>query len=313
MKTLSCAATRRRLSAFYDGELSLRQQIVVEGHLRQCPACSAEAALMGELGDALRAGNSASEYHGVDLGALQATVLPRIKAERTTSLMRQVETLFDDMHLVWAAACGMAAVVVCGVLLFGLLRMLHVTTAQPHSLAALVETLSRSPVPPLTAEPLVLPRAYPEAVMPATVMNQQTAEDAVFALAATVTREGNLSDIEVLQPAVRAGEPTAQETRLVYNVVDAASTARFEPARKAGAPVSVNVVWVLTHTTVRGKARTFRTKAPQPSPELRPVGAAAPEPVPAARLLTSDDGEFPNLAMVAQTFRSASLSPVWRA
>ena len=40
-------------------------------------------------------------------------------------------------------------------------------------------------------------------------------------------------------------------------MLGAMSQARFEPARVAGLPVAVNMVWLVAHTTVRG------TKAPK--------------------------------------------------
>ena len=36
-------------------------------------------------------------------------------------------------------------------------------------------------------------------------------------------------------------------------MLDAAARARFEPAKSGGAPVAVNVVWLLSRTTVKGR------------------------------------------------------------
>lgn len=251
MKTLSCAVVRRRLSALRDGELTLHAQIVVEAHLKRCDACMAEADVIREVGDTLRAASAAAMDGCQDnLAALQAVVLPRITAERAASMAQRIEDLFEDMHLVWAAGSGVLAGVVCGLLAFG---MVQAAGAQPGSLAALVEVLAHEPVVPVP-EPLVLPRVYADAVMPATVMNQQGGDEAVSALAALVMRDGSLSDIELLQPDGRARATQDRQARLAFDLLDAASTARFEPARVAGSPVALNVVWVLTHTTVRGKA-----------------------------------------------------------
>lgn len=271
MKTLSCAATRRRLAAFCDGELSLDEQIAVEGHLTRCDACMAEARLIGELGDALRAlSATVIDRCEDDLVALQAAVLPRIKAERAASIVRQVDGLFEDMHLVWAAASGVIAMVVCAALVFGMVR---VVKTHPESLAALVDTLSREPVVPA---PLVLPRVSPDAVMPATAMNQQNGDDGVFALAAVVMQDGSLSKIEVLKADSASPARTAREERLAFDLLDAVSTARFEPGRMAGTPVPVNVVWLLTHTTVRGKFRGLRAKTTPANPASREIGRTPP-------------------------------------
>jgi len=288
MKNLSCAAVWRRLSAFCDGELRLDEQIAVEAHLKGCDACRREADQIGELGHTLRASaDSRDECPEAATAALQAAVLPRIKAERAASLPRQIEGLFEDLHLVaWAAGSVTVAMVICGLFLF---TLLYEARAQPDSLAALVDVLWSESSLRVAPEPIVLPHAHPDAVMPATVMNQQSGEDAVSALAAVVTEDGSLSDIELLQPeGTSAAVRSVRQTRLPFDhLLDAASTARFEPARLAGAPVSVNVVWVLTHTTVYGMGRGLRAKATPVVPLWRPVGAtAAPESGMLAKILS---------------------------
>ena len=40
MKALTCAATRRRLHAFHDHELDVRDQIAVAAHLEWCEECA---------------------------------------------------------------------------------------------------------------------------------------------------------------------------------------------------------------------------------------------------------------------------------
>jgi hypothetical protein len=39
----------------------------------------------------------------------------------------------------------------------------------------------------------------------------------------------------------------------VLSMLDAISRSRLEPARFGGSPVAVNLVWLLAHTTVKGK------------------------------------------------------------
>ena len=41
MKPLTCAAARRRLHAFHDGELPVADQIAVEAHIDRCDECAA--------------------------------------------------------------------------------------------------------------------------------------------------------------------------------------------------------------------------------------------------------------------------------
>ena len=63
MKPLSCIATRRRLSAYLDGELPVAGQVAVDGHLRNCRACADELAAMRGVGDMLRARSVAAAAH----------------------------------------------------------------------------------------------------------------------------------------------------------------------------------------------------------------------------------------------------------
>lgn len=66
-------------------------------------------------------------------------------------------------------------------------------------------------------------------------------------LTAVVTREGQLASLKVL----REGTPDEDLDRAISRLV---SDVRFVPARLAGAPVAVNVVWLLERTTVRGES-----------------------------------------------------------
>jgi hypothetical protein len=61
-----------------------------------------------------------------------------------------------------------------------------------------------------------------------------------------VTQEGRLSRAAL----VEAGGYHGIEAR---RLMDAVSTARFQPAHRDGAPVAVSLVWLLERTTVRGK------------------------------------------------------------
>ena len=66
MNRLSCVGSRRRLSAFHDGELPVTEQVAVDAHLRRCHACATELAGLREVGDALRAKASAAAIRHAD-------------------------------------------------------------------------------------------------------------------------------------------------------------------------------------------------------------------------------------------------------
>ena len=89
--------------------------------------------------------------------------------------------------------------------------------------------------------------------MPATVINRDDEEVAISAL---VTVDGYLEDVKLIGDRVegRRSLPTHAQLSELLNAV---ATARFEPARAAGAPVSQNVVWLVSHTTVRAPLRAY--------------------------------------------------------
>jgi hypothetical protein len=115
---------------------------------------------------------------------------------------------------------------------------------------------------------MLLPRSNPDALVQSGVMDR---EEAVFALAAVVTREGRVRNLELLTPDTTA---LPVEDREILELLGAASQARFEPARAGGAPVAVNLVWLVAHTTVRGKGDdawpVIHTPRPRVAPPILP-------------------------------------------
>jgi hypothetical protein len=100
-----------------------------------------------------------------------------------------------------------------------------------------------------------LPRANPEAVMPATVVNRDGDEEVAFA--ALVTEDGSLEELEYLGENSRGRRSPPATHEQLSQLLNAAATARFEPGRVAGLPTSFNVVWLVTHTTVRPPLRAY--------------------------------------------------------
>jgi hypothetical protein len=79
-------------------------------------------------------------------------------------------------------------------------------------------------------------------------------QDAVFALAAVVTREGRIKNLNLLHGSDGTGAAMSrQERQQVEALLDSISKARFEPARYGNSPVAVNMVWLYAHVNVRGK------------------------------------------------------------
>jgi hypothetical protein len=130
---------------------------------------------------------------------------------------------------------------------------------------------------------MLLPRPASAGEMSPPVLS---GEEAVLMLSAVVTREGELRDLAVLEPGLRG---LSSENPAVLKLLNTVSQTRFQPARAGGAPVAVNVVWMLAHTTVFGKedaevirlAPSWRpardTRVPAPPPPSVPISSAEPE------------------------------------
>jgi hypothetical protein len=248
MKPIACAAVRRRLSAFHDGELSVKDRLAVASHLRTCASCALDVRGLQAIGDTLRAEAQVRAAETPDFEALGSAVLGRIQAERETSIPAQVIRMFEDMHLVWAGLSATAATVTCAALLFAIWFLSPPERAD--SISGLLSAMAapgsdRNPVS-LDQRVMRLPRVTDDALVPAMLANTTTEEDLVFALAAVVTQEGRVAKSEVLLSNPR-------DRVVVLRLMNAVSEARFQPASLRGNPVAVNLVWLLTHTTVRGK------------------------------------------------------------
>jgi hypothetical protein len=245
MKVLTCTATRRRLDAYHDEELSITDQIAVSAHLEWCDRCAASYAELRLMGAMLRA--AAPGRHVLppeEDGVLAASVVSRLRAEDTQSFGARVRAMFDDMHLVYAGIGAAAATAVCAIIMLSMMRFAN--NERPGS--------NRNPV--VVDARMLMPRPLdatffaPEGTKPG--------EDAVFTLSGVVTLEGRLINLELHQAdgesPVVAG---SSEAKAVEHLMDSVSNARFEPARVAGLPVAVNIVWMVAHTTVRASKATI--------------------------------------------------------
>jgi hypothetical protein len=269
MKVLTCAATRRRLDAYHDEELSFGEQIAVSSHLEWCDKCAAALDELRQLRYALRhamPGRVALATMSVeeDLN-LQATVVNRIKAEERLSFGVWVQDAFADMHLVYAGLSAMAAAIACLAVTLGMMRA--ATNERPDSTAAMVRMFATpgSNLYPVSASPRVrMPRALDEPiwVTPADM-------DTHFTLSAIVTREGRVGSLEVLNSTGGRWIPSDDaEAKAMEELVGSVSRSRFapasilfEPSSMAGLPVAVNVVWIVAHTTVRATKDPLQLRA----------------------------------------------------
>lgn len=240
MKLLTCSAVRRRIMAFHDGELPARDRLAVETHLDGCPRCASDAAAFDRLGDALRSGVRQTD----DLSGLRADILSRVKADHDGTLNARMGRLFEDLHLVWIGLAATAATLICSVIVLGALQF--ASPGRSDSLAAVMNQMAATPGSNLNPFRLdsgvTFPKFSKDDYMPTMALTEQ---EAVLALAAVVTKEGRVGGFEVLSDE--------GDRREVLALLEAIGRARFAPAEFGGAPVAVNMIWLVSHTTVRGK------------------------------------------------------------
>jgi anti-sigma factor RsiW len=278
---LDCRAAQALLEAFVDDELPVNDQVALESHLRWCRVCAARVEDMRIIGVSLRITSCARRaVDGADesLASAESEILTRITTEREQSAWAQLRSMCTDMRFFWPAVGASFALAAC---LCVAAAVVSVTSDEkPDSLAGMIERLAN---PGSDQNPMRLDDAMatPPHALAGTGLDSVPDDDAVFALSAVVTREGRVSNYEVLfaeRASVRRHD-TAVQTGDVSSVVNAVKQSRFAPAQAIdGAPVAVNIVWVLARTTVKASARASLEPPPvKIAPAPRPVDAA-PKP-----------------------------------
>jgi hypothetical protein len=248
MTLLTCAALQRRLPAFHDRELPIRDLIAIEAHVANCASCASELRDIRSVGDALRTATvraPADHWTG-----LQSSVISRMRAEAHESWPARTGRMFDDMHLVWIGLAATVATFLCGAVA---LSALHFASPNRNdSLAALIMEISApagSNLKPVRAGRfLQVPTVAQTGPLEAMLAQPVSYDELTLALSTVVTREGRVSGLSVL---TSASEPDAGE---LNPILDGLAQGHFEPGRLGASPVAVNFVWLVTHTTVRAKA-----------------------------------------------------------
>lgn len=256
MLTLHCEQVRAELSAYHDEELPVADRIAISDHLDSCPVCRLEANDLSSISRALHVTARAEEVAWMaGLNRLQADLLERWNAEEKASFSRTLRNLLDDPRRASTSLGVSIGASLC--LAFLAFVVAHSPIRHPESLKAVMTQSERARAGNiyLPEAAIELPRADPEAVMPATVVNRDRSEEVAYA--ALVTADGHLEELRYLgeRSHGRRSPPATHEQ--LSQLLNAVATARFEPARVAGAPVSYNVVWLVTHTTVRAPLRAY--------------------------------------------------------
>ncbi len=252
MLTWTCERVQADLSAFYDEELPVADRIAISDHLDRCPSCRVEGDDLEAIRKALQLIARTDDVAVMPgLGRLQTDILQRWDAEEKASFGRTFRNLFDDPRR--ASACVSVSIVASLCLAVGAFLLAQTPIRHPESLKAAMTLSARARTTDIYLPTVELPRAYAEAIMPTAVMNRDD-EEVVFAM--LVTADGYPEDVELIGERTRPGRrlPTHRE---LSELLNAAATARFEPARAAGTPVSQNVVWLVSNTTVRAPLRAY--------------------------------------------------------
>jgi hypothetical protein len=253
MRLLTCATVRRRLAAFHDRELPVAEMISFEGHIKDCPPCAGELAELEKIGRLLR--TAAAPVPADEWAGLAPGVVGRMCAENHESLRARIGRVFEDMHLVWIALASTTATFLCGAIALGTLQF--ASPERHDSMAAVIAVMAAPSGSDLN--PARLDGRYRFPSVPQDGVVQRTLEstaladgvsdiDTMLAVSAVVTREGRVSDLEVLG--------NDRHGRQISSILDAISQTRLQPAELGGSPVAVNLVWLLAQTTVKPKSRS---------------------------------------------------------
>jgi len=262
MKVLSCAAAFRSLQAFHDGELPVSTQIAVSSHVDGCGRCAAALAELEALGSMLRAAAPGRRPLPCDeAAAFTSSVVNRVQVEHDASFGAWLQDVLEDVRMVYAGVGASLATTMCLILMLGMMRF--ATIERADSLAGILNFLATQGTnenPFVVDARVMMPRSLDapfssgelllvaeDAAAGAKIVN-----DNVVTLSAIVTREGTVSNLEILDGNMVPRKPQDFDAR-VEELRDAVSRARFEPATRKGMPVAVNMVWLVAHTTVRAK------------------------------------------------------------
>jgi Putative zinc-finger len=254
MTVFGCAAARRRLQAYHDGELPVGEQIAVAAHVERCRACKEVLSELRTLAFAMRAVASAHRgLTGEQAAVFQSAVVSRAKAERDLSFVARVRSMFEDLHLVYAGFGAAVATTVCLIIMVSMMRF--ATAERSDSLAAMVAFLA---TPGSSADAIVIDAAsHARWTARFQAANESAEQDAVFALAAVVTREGRIADLERLR--ARSHKSASDDAKLIEGLLDAVSRARLEGAPADGLSSASSILGLVTRTTVRATAGATRT------------------------------------------------------
>jgi len=203
-----------------------------------------------------------------EAGAFASTVINRVHVEHDASLGVWLHDLVEDLRVLYAGVGASLATTMCLILILGMMRF--ATIERADSLAGILNFLATQGTnenPFVVDARVMMPRAIDAPFSSGELLlvaedaaggETRVTNDAVVTLSAVVTREGTVANLEILDDQAALGRPPDASDARVEELRDAVSHARFEPATRKGLPVAVNMVWLVTHTTVRAKRPPIR-------------------------------------------------------
>jgi hypothetical protein len=264
LNRLRCRTVRSWVSAAHDGELPLERHVAMDAHLARCATCRRTRDELAALRVGLLQGATERRPEDETFARLAPEVLARTTLEQDASLGRRARELVEEGHRLWFIGGALAATMTVAVLVATVVSL--ATPVHPRSLARVLQTSSRLGS---NANPIALAKgvtwagpaegsfAYAAQLLPRVSADTRAAAMLIqplpplllenLALVAVVTREGELASVKVLHE-------NAADADLARAVSRLASGVRFVPARAAGAPVAVNVIWLLERMTVRAES-----------------------------------------------------------
>ena len=288
-RSLRCRTARQWLTAAHDGELAMARQVALDAHLDACADCRQVRHDLSAITIALREHATEHRPDEADYAGVASRVLEDFPPGRGRPLERRLRAVFANGQRLCVVGGAIASVLVAGV--FVGMALSFSPPVHPHSLSGFLQgsTSLGSNANPLRGfeTGVSLPHVWADSQAAAMLIRPLpplVLEN--LALAAVVTREGQIASVEVLRQqstgakrdAVReeaAGArersatsegATAPDAELRRALSRLASDVRFVPARAGGAPVAMNVVWLLERTTVL-------PRSPRTQSQSTPAGA----------------------------------------
>jgi hypothetical protein len=262
MKDLSCAAARRRLQSYHDEELTVGEQIAMDAHLERCTECREALLDLEALRAVLRAGApgrvALASLTSEDAVGFHASVVSRIGAENRLAFSARVREMFDDMHFVYAGMGAAASTVACVMIMLSMMRFAALTSPGYNQNPVAVDLR------------MLMPRLDQHSYTAGATESKSDEDEGAFTVSGVITREGRVVNLELHDDRGKGAPAGSSEARAMQDMLGAMAQARFEPARVAGLPIAVNMVWLVAHTTVRAAKLPIERPA-APITKKRPV------------------------------------------